>query len=119
MTAGVPGSGIGGSFYLLSALLMPVQETVMILRRKSSKASRKAVCRQVLNAIGVMWGVWMTGWFITKSVSKISSVISPGQERIVTAISWINMVYGMLTLLAVFIFIQVLSFITRAHKSEA
>jgi hypothetical protein len=113
MTAGVPGSGIGGSFYLLSALLMPVKESVAICRKTSSRASRKAVSRQVLNAVGVLTGVWLTGWFISRSISTVMTSLHPEQQRIITVMSWSSLVCSLVTLLAVFLILQVLSVFLR------
>ena len=113
MTAGVPGSGIGGSFYLLSALLMPVHESVSICRKTSSCASRQAVGRQVLNAMGVLSGVWMTGWFISKSFSKVAASLHPEQQRVITVFNHISLVYGLVTLLAVFLLVQILNVALR------
>jgi fucose permease len=117
MTAGIPGSGIGGCFYVLSALLMPVQESVAIYRKTSSRASRKTVVRQILNSIGVLCGVWSTGWFISRSASVVLASVNPHQARVLTAMNWINMVYGMITLLAVFLIVQVLSVVMRGNRS--
>ena len=122
MTAGVPGSGIGGFFYLISALLMPVQESVAICRKTSSRSSRQAVCRQVLNAIGVLLGVWLTGWFISRSITVVSSSIHPRHTHAISIINKFNIFYGMITLLAVFLFIQVISVAMRmvpVHSPKA
>jgi hypothetical protein len=113
MAAGIPGSGIGGFFYLLSAMLMPVKESVAIYRKTSSRASRKIVSRQVLNSVGVLGGVWLTGWFISRSIITVSASLHPGQARVLNFMSWSNLVCGMVTLLAVFLFVQVLSVIMR------
>lgn len=118
MTAGIPGSGIGGCFYLLSALLMPVHESVAICRRTSSRASRKTVARQILNAIGVLCGVWTTGWFISRSVSVVSASVTPGHQRVLAVLSWSNLVCGMVTLLAVFLFVQIVNVILRKNPPK-
>ena len=110
MTAGVPGSGIGGFFYLISALLMPVQESVSLFKRKSSRASRRTVMRQVMNAAGVLCGVWLTGWFILRAVDTVSgSVYFQKHRAIFSLLHCINFAYGLITLLSVFLFVQVLS----------
>ena len=109
MTAGVPGTGIGGFFYLLSALLMPVKESIDICRKKSSRSSRRTVVRQAMNAVGVLCGVWLTGWFISRSFSTVSTSMNFQQHRVFSAIRLINLSYGLLTLLSVFLFIQVFS----------
>ena len=61
MTAGLPGTGIGGVFYLLSALLMPVFELVNTLRGQSSWARWAVVFRQLMMAFGIIAGMWMLG----------------------------------------------------------
>ena len=122
MTAGVPGSGIGGFFYLLSALFMPVQESVSICRKKSSRASRRTVARQVMNSVGVLGGVWLTGWFISRAFCMVSASTHSQAESVVSVIGWINFAYGLVTLLSVFLLVQLLSAAlrifhphTRAH----
>lgn len=119
MTAGVPGSGIGGFFYLVSALLMPVQESVSICRKTSSRASRRTVVRQVINAVGVLAGVWMTGWFISQAIQKVSTSMHLKEPRIFSGVHCITLVYGLITLLAVFLFVQVLSVLLRKVPPHA
>ena len=119
MTAGVPGSGIGGFFYLLSALLMPVNETVSVCRRKSNKKSRKVVVRQMLNAAGVLCGVWLTGWFISRAILVVSSRGGAGPQTVVFVKPWMSLFYGLITLLGVVLFVQVFSSVLRKiHPSR-
>ena len=115
MTAGVPGSGIGGLFYLLSALLMPVNETVSVCRKTSSRKSRKVVCRQVLNAAGVMCGVWLTGWFVSRAILVVSSKFATGSgsSAVVCVKPGISLFHGLVTMLGVFLLVQVLSSVLR------
>ena len=61
MTAGLPGTGIGGVFYLLSALLMPFVELVKTLRGQSSWPRWVLVIRQLAMASGIIAGMWMLG----------------------------------------------------------
>lgn len=64
MTAGLPGAGIGGVFYLLSALLMPVWEAV---RRRRCAASRRRwglSVRMSLLAGAMLSAIWLTGWLL-------------------------------------------------------
>lgn len=61
MTAGLPGTGIGGVFYLLSALLMPLVELVKTLRGQSSWRRWVLVIRQLALASGIVAGMWMLG----------------------------------------------------------
>lgn len=64
MTVGLPGAGIGGLFYLMAALLMPVRELGRTLRGRSSLARWGLVGRQFANAAGIAAGTWATGWLI-------------------------------------------------------
>ena len=64
MTAGIPGAGIGGMFYLGNALWMPVREIWLALHGRSSRESRAMMTRQVTIALGIMASMWATAWFI-------------------------------------------------------
>jgi hypothetical protein len=61
MTAGLPGTGIGGVFYLLSALFMPIIEIVMTLRGESSLARWFLVLRQLTIAASILGAMWLLG----------------------------------------------------------
>lgn len=61
MTAGLPGTGIGGIFYLLSALLMPFYELVNTVRGKSSWARWALLLKQLAMAGGIIGGMWALG----------------------------------------------------------
>lgn len=63
MTAGLPGTGIGGVFYLLSALFMPIAEMVMTLRGESSAARWLLVLRQLTIAASILGAMWLLGLF--------------------------------------------------------
>jgi len=51
VTAGLPGVGIGGLFYLISALLMPLFEAVRTIRGRSSRERWRVVGRQFAMAV--------------------------------------------------------------------
>ncbi len=61
MTAGLPGTGIGGVFYLLSALCMPIIEIVMTLRGESSFARWLLVLRQLSIGATILGAMWLLG----------------------------------------------------------
>jgi hypothetical protein len=62
MTAGLPGTGIGGVFYLLLAVLMPFRELVRMLRGKSSRQRWAVIATQwgYVAAIGLT--MWLEMW---------------------------------------------------------
>lgn len=64
MIAGIPGTGIGGIYYILLALMMPVQETYRLCMRRSSIERWLQVAAQTGNAIGILISAWLTGWLV-------------------------------------------------------
>ena len=72
MTVGLPGAGIGGVFYLLSALAMPVHafaESALIAGGIRSGSARRSppwrlVWKQFAIAVGIIAGLWTMGWVI-------------------------------------------------------
>lgn len=61
MTVGLPGTGIGGIFYLLSAFYMPFREIVKTFGGKSSVACWLAVLRQLSMGIIIVACMWLLG----------------------------------------------------------
>ena len=64
MTVGLPGVGIGGIFYLVSALLMPVRELGRAMRRDPGARHWGLVSRQTSIALGILAALWLTGWLV-------------------------------------------------------
>jgi hypothetical protein len=62
MTAGVPGTGIGGLFYLTAALLLPLRG--LVSRARGARVSWKAIAGKAALAAGVFLGIWLTGWLL-------------------------------------------------------
>lgn len=68
MSVGIPGAGIGGVFYLLSAVWMPVHE----LRRTRPAGEPRPwalIGRQLVIAGGIVGGIWVMGWLIGIAVA--------------------------------------------------
>jgi hypothetical protein len=63
MTVGLPGVGLGGIFYLVSAALMPVRELVRAFRRERP-ARWSLVWRQSAMVAGILGALWLTGWLL-------------------------------------------------------
>jgi hypothetical protein len=68
MTVGLPGSGIGGVFYLLSALCMPVVAAVRWFR--SQDGAWGMVFRQLSLAVGVIVGLAVTAWLLGIALAR-------------------------------------------------
>lgn len=79
MTAGLPGSGIGGFFYLLCALLMPLYECGLIVLGRRHKSRWRFVIKQVVCALAILISIWLTGFLIgllVKGVVKAAAIQS-------------------------------------------
>ena len=61
MTAGMPGTGIGGVFYLISALFMPFFELYRTLQGRSSVTRWLLVSRQLTMSLCIVVGMWLLG----------------------------------------------------------
>ncbi len=64
MNAGLPGTGIGGVFYLLSALWMPFHELYKTFGKKNQSQRLRLILSQVSLALGIIAGIWLTGWLL-------------------------------------------------------
>jgi tetratricopeptide (TPR) repeat protein len=76
VTVGIPGAGIGGLFYLLSALWMPFREAWRILQGDSSSKSRRTVKRQVSIAVAVIVSMSVTVWLLARLVTIDPAITS-------------------------------------------
>lgn len=61
MTAGLPGTGIGGLFYLISALLMPFREAFLAIIGRGNRARSQMALQQGGLALTILGAVWVTG----------------------------------------------------------
>lgn len=61
MTAGLPGTGIGGLFYLLAALCLPLRFAWLRARGQRDHRHREFVIRQLAMSMSMLAAVWLTG----------------------------------------------------------
>jgi hypothetical protein len=64
MSAGLPGTGIGGLFFVLSAFFMVISETVRTIRGRSSLARWRVVGCQAGVAAAMVAAVTATLWIL-------------------------------------------------------
>ena len=76
MTVGLPGVGIGGLFYLASALLMPFRSLVATFARR--EARWRVALGQALTALATIAVVWATLRAIGWLVGAVSPAIGAG-----------------------------------------
>jgi len=76
MTAGLPGTGIGGMFYLVSALAMPLREAYRRARGCAASGTWRLVAGQTAIAGGILGGVWATGWLLGVALRTAHPVVA-------------------------------------------
>jgi hypothetical protein len=98
MVAGLPGTGIGGIFYLMISFCMPLRELPRLIRGKSSLKRWKFIMRQWMLTAGIVFGFWMTGLMLAKCIPAGSHLMksSPGNifkfEPLIITISVLSIV---------------------------
>ena len=69
MTVGLPGTGIGGMFYMLSALAMPLREAYRCARGREARAGTwPLVAEQTAITAGILASMWMTGRLVARAL---------------------------------------------------
>jgi hypothetical protein len=124
MTAGLPGVGIGGIFYLASALLMPMRSLVAMVSGRGHEARWPVALRQAAIALGILGALWATGlalaWSITALAPEAAWSIgiggSPGQMHNVVRTSALLLSFG--TLALVLTLVQLLRVMLPARPTE-
>ncbi len=70
MNAGLPGVGIAGLFFVISALLMPVVELVRTVAGRSSAERWRGVAHDWLLAVAMLAAFVAMGWALTEKVPE-------------------------------------------------
>ncbi len=96
MIAGLPGTGIGGLFYLLSALLMPVRELWRASIGTGQSSDRRLALRQSGMALAIMGAIWLTGLALT--LLHVGNMASPTGALRIFYITPALISFGTLTL---------------------
>ena len=120
MTAGVPGTGIGGLFYMVSAVLLPLRGAWR--RFRGSSVSWKTVFFQADLAALIMLGIWATGWLlgllIQPSVIQLrtGSLAILSRHRIANVVRAAALLAGFGTLGAVLGTVQIVRLFARRKR---
>ena len=111
MTAGVPGTGLGGLFYILAALLLPVRCFVRTLRRQ--RVNWKEAIKLTALGLAVFLGIWLTGLLLglilgptamtLEAAAGVSAEMRAKSENI---LSWAAVAAGFVTLAVVLLAVQ-------------
>jgi hypothetical protein len=126
MVAGIPGAGIGGLFYLASALLMPFRA----LRKKwrTERDGRLAEARrQLFMAAAILAAIWITGWVLGVVLTTTGAIAAqspagalrylPGSSHNVLRVA--VLLGGFATLGAVLVVVEIARMIVRPSPQPA
>ena len=111
MTVGLPGTGVGGMFYLLSALAMPLREVYGRARRRSTRGGWRAVLEQTGLALGILAGMWVAGWLLGAGVAAVQTTLPappPGTPPPGNVLRTVALVVSLGTLVCVLVAVEVL-----------
>lgn len=79
MNAGLPGTGIGGVFYLVSVFFMPFLELFKTMRGESSLERWQLVGKQLVMAGSIIGGMWLMGLILGMVVAWSGAAVGkPG-----------------------------------------
>ncbi len=124
MSVGIPGTGIGGLFYLISGLLIPAREIVASTTKKQRDAKVwRLIVRQTCLVIGILAGIWITGWtlgwLLAHPVGFAAAVGGSGQGA-VTRNLWgtAAVLAGLGTLALVLSAVEAARFLLRRKRSS-
>ncbi len=123
MVAGIPGTGIGGIFYLLSVFVMPVNELIKTISGKSSRKRWRFVRSQVGLGLGIVGGFWATGLILGIFINQLAISLQPKLKGSHLAIHNILQMHpleiSLLTLFFVLINVQVLEVLLKFKRFAA
>ena len=115
MNVGLPGAGIGGIFYLLCALAMPVKEAFLTITRPGHKFRYRLVARQLGIVIGIVSGVIA----IYKLVSNVFGfdLSLSGRTDSIIFYSMLPVLISFGLLLIILTSVRLVGFFSSPHKS--
>jgi hypothetical protein len=117
MTVGLPGAGIGGLFYLAATLLLPIRSLLERRRNRAPAVSWRGQWHSVLIALGIMGGLWLTGWLLALVIPAATLAAGAGGHgssiAARTVIPLATFGLGVGTLLAVLLAVEI------AHRVQS
>jgi len=92
VNAGLPGTGIGGIFYLASALAMPLREAYRRVRGRAA-GNRRVVAVQLAIAGGILGAMWVTGRLLglalaaARPIARLGTSLPPSNVLLIASVT--------------------------------
>lgn len=77
MAAGIPGTGLGGIFYLFLALFMPINELLAALNGTSTSGRRRSAAFSFSMALAIMAGLIGHAWLMIVALNNLKGFLDP------------------------------------------
>ena len=111
MTAGLPGAGIGGLFYLVSTILLPLRSIVKRLRGQQVSVPWRDQGHSLAIAIGIIGALWIAGWLLSFVVPDElltrGILVGGGGSPARSVLSMATLAVGVVTLLLVLLAVEI------------
>lgn len=127
MTVGIPGTGIGGLFYLALAIAMPIRELLAVARGRSSAARWRFIITQLLLIAAMLGLLGVQGLLLKYGAAQVvaqfpKAQVSHDLQTVVSESStlastgaWVSI--GMLV--TIVLLVQVAKYVVRASDRFA
>jgi hypothetical protein len=118
MIAGLPGTGIGGIFYVVSALGAPVRAW-RARRRGGRRTPAAPVWGLVLMAVAVSGAVWVTGWalglLLARPLGGVFAALGGARSAgpAPSLIRTVSLLFAFATLAAVLVAVEIARLVVR------
>jgi hypothetical protein len=122
VAAGLPGTGIGGLFYLLLGALLPIRNGARALRGKAVPSLRSTV-RMLALLGGILTAIWVQAWLLGVVIHAIrptadveAAVDRVGGSTATSYVRWAGLA-GVAGLLLVFLGVHGLRLVVRRVRT--
>ncbi len=117
MNVGIPGTGIGGIFYVVAALAAPF--------RRSAQKRGSATLKCWVLAVGVLAGIFVTGWSLGFLLGPQANTQSAGGAAVLSrphtqnVVRWASLFASVLLLAAVLQAVQIARIILNRKRKKS
>ncbi len=115
MNVGLPGAGIGGIFYLLCALAMPIKEVFLTITRPGHKFRYRLIAVQLGIVTGIVAGV-VAIYKLASNVFEYDLSLSASADSIIFY-SLLPVLISFGLLLIILTSVRLVGFFSSPHKS--
>jgi hypothetical protein len=121
MTAGLPGTGIGGLFYLLLVFWMPCRELYLLCRGRSSPQRWRAIGFYLSLTVGIVVFTYVEAWLLSRAVTHVAMGLGlpvPGNGQGYRVLAAMSIVMSLGSLAAVLLSVHVVRLVMWLNRRK-